>query len=74
MDQSWDGKGEVKRSILLHVGHFLLIYVSKKMLVNMIIFILFTGISEFLNILKNKKYLPHAGFEPGSLLKLSGAW
>ncbi len=41
VDQSRDSKGEVKSSILLL---FLLIYFSKKMLVNIIIFILFTSL------------------------------
>ena len=38
------------------------------MLVNIIIIILFTGISK---LLSKKKFLPHAGFEPGSILNLS---
>ncbi len=42
----------------------------KKMLLSIIIIILFPGISNFL-ISKQKKFLPHAGFEPGSLLNLS---
>ncbi len=52
MDQSRDSKVEVKSSILLLVELFLLIYSSKKMLVNVniIIFILFTSMYEFLNI------------------------
>jgi hypothetical protein len=52
VDQSRDSKVEVKSSILLLVELFLLIYSSKKMLVNVniIIFILFTSMYEFLNI------------------------
>jgi hypothetical protein len=43
--------GEDKGSILLHVGFFfLLIHFVKKMLVNIIKLILFTGISKLLNI------------------------
>jgi hypothetical protein len=40
------------------------------MLVNIIIIILFAGVSKLLNIEAKKKFLPHAGFEPGSLLNL----
>ncbi len=42
----------------------------KKMLVNIIIIILSQEYQNFL-ISKHKKFLPHAGFEPGSLLNLS---
>ncbi len=60
------GMGEVMSSILLNVGFFLLIHFVKKMLVNIIILILFTGI-QYQNFIisKQKKFLPHAGFEPG---------
>ena len=61
--------GEDMGSILLKVGFFLFQYILSKRCLLTSLYLSFSQVYQNFLISKQKKCLPHAGFEPGSLFK-----
>ena len=66
--------GEDMGSILLKVGIFLRQYILSKRCLLTSLNLSFSQVYQYFLISKQKKFLPHAGFEPGPLLNLISAW
>jgi hypothetical protein len=65
--------GEYMGSILLNVGFFFCQYILSKRCLLTSLNLSFSQVYQYFLISKQKKFLPHAGFEPGSLLNLISA-
>jgi hypothetical protein len=66
--------GEDMGSILDKAGFFFCQYILSKRGLLTSLNLSFLQVYQYFLISKQKKFLPHAGFEPGSLLNLISAW
>ena len=66
--------GKDMGSILLKVGFFFCHFILSKRCLLTSLNLSFSQVYQYFLISKQKKFLPHAGFEPGSLLNLISAW